>query len=179
MFAKFGLILIVVAFGACLFVLGILAPESVRSPVTRVAQELTAVRKKSALPTAPHVSVAKDVSTGTKQPAGPAPVPYQQLMVPTPLPLDGLYALQLGLFPTVSNATAWVERARSAGVPATTIGVVDENGGQWIAVAAGQYSSPDDARSGRILLTRTLSLAQALPVIRLPPKPPAPNPTAP
>ncbi|HEY6925103.1 MAG TPA: hypothetical protein VI653_16630, partial [Steroidobacteraceae bacterium] len=64
-------------------------------------------------------------------------------------------------------------------VPATTIGVLDENGQQWITVAAGQYASPDDARAARISLTRTLSLAQALPVIRLPIKPAAANPAAP
>ncbi|HEY6925261.1 MAG TPA: hypothetical protein VI653_17430, partial [Steroidobacteraceae bacterium] len=101
MFAKFGLILIVMAFGTFLFVLGILAPESVRLPVTRVARELTTPR---ATPTSPHSPVPKLTSTGTQQPATPAPIPYRQLMIPTPLPPDGLYALQLGLYPTASNA---------------------------------------------------------------------------
>lgn len=179
MFAKFGLILLVALFGAFLFVLGILAPESVRLPITRLAQEVATPHKKSALQTSLQSPAARTASTGAKQAGAPVPIPYRQLLIPTPLPLDGLYALQLGLYPTASNPAAWVERAQAAGVPATTIGVLDENGEQWIVVAAGQYASPDDARAARISLTRTLTLAQALPVIRLPTKPAAATPAAP
>jgi hypothetical protein len=100
-------------------------------------------------------------------------------LIPTPVPLNGTYALQLGLYPTAAGADAWVKRAQAAGVPASTLSVLDENGQNWIAVAAGQYNSPDDARAARISLTRTLTLAQSLRVIRLPPKPTAASPAAP
>jgi hypothetical protein len=180
MVAKFGLILLVAVFGALLFVLGLLMPQSVRLPVIRVAQELTPPHGKSAPQTSPQSHASNPASTGAQQPAAaPAPIPYRQLIIPTPLPLDGQYALQLGLYPAASNATAWVERAQAAGVPATTIDVVDESGHRWIAVAAGQYALPDDARAARISLTRTLTLAQALPVIRMPAKPAAATSAAP
>jgi hypothetical protein len=179
MFAKFGLILLVVMFGALLFVLGTLAPESVRWPMTRVAQDIVSPRKVDAVKATPKSpATAAAAASSTKQPA-PAPIPYQQLLIPTPLPLDGMYALQLGLYPTPTDADAWVKRAQAAGVPASAISVVDENGEHWIVVAAGQYGSPEDARAARISLTRTLTLAQALPVIRLPPKPPAATPAVP
>ena len=175
MFAKLGLILLVSVFGVLLFVLGLLAPESMRLPVMRVVQEVTTSHQ-SALHPPQQSHTAGTALTRAKQPPEPAPIPYRQLLIQTPLPLGGLYALQLGQYPTAANAAASIERVRATGVPVTAIGIVDDNGQRWTTVAAGQYASPDDARAARISLARTLTLTQALPVIRLPTKPASASP---
>lgn len=167
MLGKFGLILVIVLFGAAMFLVGVLAPQSIRQPIADAAAALRESRA-ARQAAAPHATIP-----GPAQ-AEPAAIPFQDLLVPTPLPLDGTYAVQLGMYSTVDSAAAWVERVRASGLPVATIPVLDEHGARWIAVVTGRYNSPDDARAARLSLSRSLGLAQPLLVIRLPPPKPAP-----
>jgi len=178
MFTKFGLVVLVVVFGALLFVLGLLAPEPVRRSVTQWTYNITAAREATTVKSPPKALAAAANASATKK-SGAAPIPYAQLLIPTPPPPHGTYSLQLGLYPTTAGADDWVKRARAADVPASTISVLDENGQSWIAVAAGEYNSPEEARAARISLTRTLTLVQPLMVIRLPSQPSSATPVAP
>src|SRR5262245_21196534 len=121
MLGKFGLILVIVLFGASMYVIGVLAHEGVRRPIANTAASLRE-SKVARQPVAPRVANA---SAEKKEPAA---VPYQDLLVPTPLPLDGNYAVQLGMYPTSGSADAWAERVRASGLPVATIPVLDQNG---------------------------------------------------
>ncbi len=168
MIAKFGLILLVLVFGALMLLVGLMAPDSIRRPLAGLGGRLQPPRVAAKLPSAPAPSASPAAKSAETQ---PQPIPYQTLLIPSPLPPDGQYALQLGSYPTSSGAAVWVKRVQDSGVPVSQIAVLDQNGERWFAVAAGQYTSPDEARAARISLSRTLALTQPLTVIRLPPKP--------
>ena len=168
MIAKFGLILLVLVFGALMLLVGLMAPDSIRRPLAGLGGRLQPPRVAAKLTSAPAPSATPAAKAADAQ---PQPIPYQALLIPSPLPPDGQYALQLGSYPTSSGAAASAKRAQDSGLPVSQIPVLDQNGERWFAVAVGQYSSPDDARAARISLSRTLELTQPLPVIRLPPKP--------
>jgi cell division septation protein DedD len=167
MVRKFGLILLVLLFGALMFLVGVVASNSIRRPVSGLLEHPRISRTDASVPQPTHQT---GTVPGAATPAEPPPVPYQALLIPSPPPPDGTYALQLGSYPTRTSAAEWVKRAQDGGWVASQISVLDQNGERWIAVAVGEFNSPDDARAARVTLSRTLALAQALPVIRLPPK---------
>jgi SPOR domain len=165
MLAKFALVLLIAIFGATLFALGVLAPERMRQPVIAAAKRVQTLG-------VPHKPTAAP-STPTAKPKTPSAVSYEALLVPTPLPPGTNYALQLGLYPDQAVADAWNARAQHSGTAISQIPVLDQNGTRWIAVAAGRYDSPEEARAARLSIARELNLTQPLPIIRLPPEPPA------
>lgn len=169
MMAKFGLILLVLVFGALMFCVGLVAPDSIRQPLitlTRPVQGGKGIRTAAAQPAVPSAQASK---SATSVPATEA-ISYQNLLLPSPLPPDGLYALQLGLYPSRESAENWVQRAQDNGLRTLEIPVLEPDGQQSTAVAVGAYASPDEARAARITVSRTLALTQPLPVIRLPAK---------
>jgi cell division septation protein DedD len=172
MLAKIGLIAVVVLFGALLFVLGMLMPDSVRAGLTTrfTAATQTTVSAQKRMPAKNAAAIAAAPPAAKNS---PPPVQFKELLVPTPAPLDRVYALQIGRFPTSAAADVVAKRAAGAGLPTATIDMIDADGEDFKLVTAGRYSSPEDARAARISLTRKLELAQPLEVIMLPAAPAA------
>ena len=169
MLAKFGLIVSIAVMGAALFLLGVLAPADMRTTIAtkinQVVSEIGSLRK-----TAP-AQQQKPAQVAAAADKAPTEIPYSQLVLPTPLPPTGQYALQLGLYPTVDAADRWVQRVEAQGLTVKSISVLDPTGEHWVAVVVGEYATPDAARDARIALSRELQLVQALPVVLLPPPP--------
>lgn len=164
MLSKLFFVLILFLFGGFLFVAGVLAPESVKTPTASVARK--------AMAGLPFVSAsgnadAKPVAEETKAPAEP-PVPAESLLLPTPLPALGQYALQIGQFGSAESADVLLKRAQMAGVVAKTIAAVDRSGQTWWIVAVGSYAQPEEARTARIAIAREISALEEMPVILLP-----------
>ena len=101
-------------------------------------------------------------------------VAAEQLQVPVPLPENGKYALQAGQFTDAEAADVLQKRAMALGLVSSIIPVVDDFGGHWFVVAAGNFESPDDARAHRSSISRDFGISETLPVILLPPDKPKP-----
>ena len=171
MLAKIGFILIVLVFGALMFVAGTLAPESVRGSVASSAQELI-----DRLPLGGKASASSAAATaaaGEETPAAEeqqALIHYETLLLPTPLPEKGQYALQVGLFADLASTSVLADRLQALGYATQAIAVVDQNGQPWVVLAAGTFPSPDAARDARAPVARGLGLARPLTLILLPPE---------
>lgn len=162
--AKLGFILIVLLFGALTFAAGLLAPETLRQTAA------SALARLKATPPSEEKAPGKPAETKSQPVEEKPPIPYESLLIPTPLPADGKYALQLALLTDAAAAGDLAKRAAQFNFPARELTVVDGNGTKWIAVLAGAYASPDEARSARGALSQRLALTRPLPVVRLPPE---------
>lgn len=175
MFAKLGFVLVVVAFGALMFAAGVISPESVRRPVAAFVAKIVPISEEA--PASGNGSGTSAAAPADAQDDAAAaddseePLPYETLLLPTPLPPEGQYALQLGLYAGTENAETWMERASERGYSVKAIDVVDGNGERWIAVAAGSYASPEDARTAAGVAARRLDLPEPPAVIQLPAEP--------
>ena len=169
MIAKLGFILIVLLFGALMFVAGTLAPKAVREPIVNAAGQLMA-----RLPTSGDAkSASRDAPSEAGTSAGKEddkPLPYETLLLRRPLPDKAQFALQVGVFAEAAGADPLLGRLRKLGYRSKAIPVVDQNGALWVVLAAGQFASPDDARAARGPLSRGLGLNQSLTLILLPPE---------
>lgn len=168
MLSKLFFVLILFLFGACLFVAGVLAPESVKAPTADIARG--AMAKLPFVSATGSASGAKPANEEKKTPAD-APVPAESLLLPTPLPAQGQYALQIGQFGSAESAGVLLKRAQTAGVVAKTIAAVDRSGQTWWIVAVGSYAQPEEARTARIAIAREISALEEMPVILLPAAP--------
>ena len=167
MFAKLGLILLILLFGALAFAGGMMAPDAWRSPLQTFAARWHADAEPFASPmTAPAASstapahAATAVSTAallvTSDVASPAPAAGQPA-----------YALQLGQFVTAADAAALEQQAQALGLPLTRIDATDPDRSAWTIVAAGRFPSPAAAQDAAARVQATLRLTST-PVIRLP-----------
>ncbi len=168
MLLKLFFVLAVVLFGALMFLAGALAPEHVRTPTARIAARVVA-----ALPflneDKPLAKVAAEPAKddGKKVP----PVALESLLLPTPLPAKGSYALQVGQFGTAEAADLLLKKFAGGDLPAAAIAVVDRSGQPWWIVAVGQFGQPDEARTARGKLVGQLASSEEMPVILLPAAP--------
>jgi cell division protein FtsN len=175
MIAKFGFTLILAVFGALMFFGGILAPESIKRPATdfaqRAAQKFNDVFSKTA-PAKADAAAATGVAP-TASAAGAAkaadPIPAEALLIPTPWPEAGQYAVQAGQFADAAQADALGKRIKEMKLPFDKVlDVVDQAGQRWAVVAVGPYASADAARGARVAIASDLHLSEALPLILLP-----------
>lgn len=184
MLGKFGLILLVVLFGACMFLAGAMAPPAWRHSVDALGQRLPGMRGTSPLPAAAAAAnrpgAPRETSAKPASSASAAPVALDRLLVgarlaaPEPAKGNPAYALQLGQFLRDADADAMARRANAAspGLPLSRIAGVDANGQPWTVLAIGRYVSPEAAQRDAARLQETLGLGD-LPAIRLPEPPSA------
>ncbi|HZX30943.1 MAG TPA: SPOR domain-containing protein [Rhodocyclaceae bacterium] len=173
MLMKLFFVLVVALFGALMFVTGVMAPEKVKIPVARTAQKVMASLP---LQDAPQKEAAKPANDNKKD-ADP-PVAAETLLLPTPLPAQGQYALQLGQFGNADAADILLQRVQAAGITAKRIAAVDRSGQTWWIVAAGSYGQPDEARSARATMAKEVGAGEGMPVILLPAGPASPAPAS-
>jgi hypothetical protein len=161
--AKLGFLVVVIAFGGLMFVCGTLAPGGMRAPVAAFGRMVLDKL-------GPAADEAKGLPAGAAAVATqePAPIPSELLQLPIAVPDKALYALQAGQFAVPEPAANLGKRLQAAGIAFRVFPVVDKNGQKWSVVAAGQYASPDEARTARTRLAEELGIADGLPVIRLP-----------
>lgn len=174
MIAKFGFILLVILFGALMFIAGTMAPPSLHS---YVAAGIARIVPRSAAMTA-GTTTGADTITASGAAGVPAkgddknkPVPYQSLLLRSPLPAKAQYALQAGMFSDAAAANGLNARLTKLGYPSQIIAVVDTDQQTWQVVAAGSFGSLNDADAARIRLAQALNLAQPPSTIVLPPPP--------
>jgi len=96
-------------------------------------------------------------------------VALELLLLPTPLPENGKYALQAGKFSYVGAADELRRRVRALGLLSSTIPVVDKDGLYWFIVSVGSFESLDAARASRISISSQLLISE-LSIILLPPE---------
>jgi cell division septation protein DedD len=188
MLNKIGFILLVLAFGALVFGAGALAPESVKAPLAAATAALDALKKVApasnaeaesgaAAPTdtAAATPAADGAATGEAAAAAtkPAPIPYRDLVVPSPAPPNAEYAVQVALVADAAEADALAARVKALGYPVKVLEVQAAPGVAWRLVAAGRYPSAAEADAAALVLARDLGFTDRLPPVVLPP-PPAP-----
>lgn len=174
MMAKFGFLLLLVAFGALMFLCGVLAPETLRVPVSGAATR-TVAWAGTALghsPAPPPGSNAAAAAAGAAAKAGPPPVPAEQLLLPAPLPEKGRFAVEAGRFTDAQPAQDLATRLAALRLPVEkVIEAVDRSGAHWWIVPVGPYASPAEARAGRVRVGEELKVDSLLPLIMLPAAP--------
>lgn len=174
MIAKAGFILLVLVFGTLMFCAGVLMPSGVGQTMASAAQRLVAhlpwnekagARMIAALP-------GKSAKAGSASANPPASLAAASLLIPTPLPDTGQYALQAGQFASDADAAAAYDQIHAARLPAQTIQhVQDQTGARWTVVAVGPYASLDAARTANEVVPAQLGLIGPLPLILLPAPP--------
>jgi cell division septation protein DedD len=170
-------VLLLVAFGATLFVAGALAPASVKAPLeslaAQVAAQLSVERAKhagvSVLPNSATLAVATSGATAAAAASGTvyaASTPMADLLVPAVLPANGHYALQAASFTSNDAAELFASSVKARGYKATIVPVSDAD--KSLIVAVGDYASPDSASADQILISQQLKSTVLPPVVLLP-----------
>lgn len=189
MFGKLGLVVLIVLFGACMFVAGAMAPDGWRASIGGFGGP--ALRAHHDIPIAAALaSSGKPAPTASAPADAPAPastttVKLDSLLVsatvrpPAPAKGQPAFALQLGQFARSADADAAVQRGAGAApdLPLARIATVDAGGTPWTVVAIGRYVSPAMAQRDAARLCAALGLRD-LPVIRLPEASPSAKPGA-
>ncbi|MEV8519139.1 SPOR domain-containing protein [Dyella marensis] len=167
MFAKLGLILLILLFGALAFAGGMMAPDGWRAPMQEIAARW---RDRPAI-VLPHVP-APSASTAAPAAAASAVSTHALLVtsdVAAAAPAAGqpAYALQLGQFIDAGDADALERQAQGLGLPLQRIAAIDPDHAAWTVLAAGRFPSPAAAQNEMPRVQAVLKLAST-PVIRLP-----------
>lgn len=97
-------------------------------------------------------------------------IALEQLQLPTPIPENGKYALQVGKFSNAEGAEELRSQVLKSRLPSSVIPVVDKDGLYWFIVSAGSFESLDAARTSRASISIQLGLSEQLPLILLPPE---------
>ena len=186
MVAKAGFIVLVLLFGALMFMAGTLAPPGIGQTVTGAANQLAAylpgAKDVGAKPKPESASKAGASAGAASAPASasasaaasaaasaPEPLAASSLLIPTPLPEAGKYALQAGQFTHETDASALYAKIQSVKLPAQKVANVrDQGGALWTVVAVGPYASLDEARTANSMVAAQLGLIGPLPLILLP-----------
>jgi hypothetical protein len=168
MIAKLGFVLLFIAFGALMFLLGMNLPDSLRKqiPLLDKLVPTAAVPGKANSPAAAPPAAAAEAAGKPKE----APPPLSSFLLPTETPKEGRYALQVGLFPSQAEADALAARIDALHLPkvkAASFAVRDRAGHDWWLASAGERGSPDDLAIVQTWLQQRLGLAE-MPVILLP-----------
>lgn len=167
MFAKLGLILLILLFGALAFAGGMMAPDDWRAPM----QELAARWRDR--PVSVHAQLPATAASAAAPATAASTVSTNALLVtsdvamPTPAAGQPAYALQLGQFVEAGDADALERAAQALGLPLLRINAVDANHATWTVLAAGRFPSPAAAQDAAVRVQAVLKLAST-PVIRLP-----------
>lgn len=188
MLGKLGLVALIVAFGACMFVAGTMAPDGWRTSIAAVGAQAVGMRRApltEAAASAGKRAAAPSAPSGAPAPGGSTTVKLDSLLVsaavqpPTPAKGQPAYALQLGQFARGADADAAMQRGAGAApdLPMTRIATIDADNTPWTVVAIGRYVSPAMAQRDAARLCAALSLRD-LPVIRLPEPAPSAKPGA-
>jgi cell division septation protein DedD len=192
MLAKFGLVILIVIFGAGTFVAGTMAPDDFRQHVAAIGARVLGQPVPTASTTPPVVDdalalvgapappplAAKPAAPATPVAAAekPAPVRLESLLVtaaikePQPGKGEPTYALQVGQFATEDDANATIRRLKEAGLglPLTSVPVLDADNEPWSVVAIGQFASSAAAQRAAPRVQSVLDIRET-PVIQLPP----------
>ncbi|KGI78280.1 hypothetical protein LF63_0108165 [Oleiagrimonas soli] len=182
MLAKLALILLVILFGASMFLAGAMAPDSWRQDIAGLVGKLPGLSpsdssKSDAAGQAKRVAksaIAPAASTA-KASSAAKPATLGSLLVSTavkqPEPKKGAaaYALQLGMYVSDAAAASEEKRVKAAGIdlPLTRIGVVDASGNAWVVLAVGRFPSTADAQKSEERIASILGMRN-LSVVRLP-----------
>lgn len=179
MFAKYGLILLVLLATGLAFVAGALLPAG-QIPGLATADESTAIaavgQPGSQAASAPNADdQPANTPTGSSQPAPTdkaqaETVPYTDLALPTTLPENAELGLQIGLFVDADQAQPLIEQLAALGQPSQVLQVSDPNGQPWTLLLAGPYPTLDQARTQRQALRRSFDLHHAPAMLLLPPQ---------
>lgn len=167
MFAKLGLILLILLFGALAFAGGMMAPDAWRAPL----QAFSAHWRDDAAAVASYMPASAATSTAPAHAA--SAVSTSALLVTSDVaaaaPAAGqpAYALQLGQFVTAADAASLERQAQGLGLPLMRIDATDPDRTAWTILAAGRFPSPAAAQDAAARVQATLKLAST-PVIRLP-----------
>lgn len=170
MLSKLFFVLLVILFGALMFIGGAIAPDRIRLPTANIAAQAAALlpffdKKTDIAPTA---------STQDKATTSDTPLPLESLLLPSPLPATGAYALQVGQFSNSEAAQLLQKRAAANNLTAHVLATIDRQGQNWWLTVITGYTSPDEAKTQRALVAQLINGIEEAPILLLPPPPPKP-----
>ncbi|MGI0115458.1 SPOR domain-containing protein [Zooshikella sp. RANM57] len=159
MLKKSGFIMLIIFFGAIMFLLGIVSPNKVRQPILA---QLSLLPDWLAIPQLMSNSV-EDAQAELSL------ISYESLLI-TNLNADkSSYTLQVGLFPEKPQADAMVQRLNHYGYQSSIARVVDKYGLPWLLVTTGTFDTQDNAKNAELSLVIDLGLSPELTILKTPP----------
>jgi hypothetical protein len=172
MFAKLGLILLILLAVGLAFVAGTLLPGQVIPPQAISAdgakpQPDDQTAAPGAKDAATQAGGAQDKADNSKK--ADKPIAYAELALPNVLPPKAQLGLQIGLFIDAGQAQPLMEQLTALGQASQVLQVTDPTGAPWALLVAGPYKSLDQARTQRQALHRSLALHHAPALLLLPP----------
>lgn len=183
MLRKLGLLLLVVLFGACMFVAGVAAPDAWRTSISArlpfgavsapaSAASVVAAEQSIAAPATAATSPSKAASTPPKM---DSLLVSTQVQPPTAAAGKPAFALQLGQYASAAAATTAAADYQRSGLryALVRLQVADSGGATWTVLAIGRFPSAELAAHAEPQVRGTLKLSRVLRVIRLPPAKPA------
>lgn len=165
MLNRYGYALLLLAFGALVFLLGVLLPQDLRQRLTFASGEP---------PTAAVPAPAAAAGAKTPTAAAAPPPALETLLLPVPAPANARYTLRLGLFTDPAQARSLadqVEQLHAPGLKTRVLAVQDRNGQPWWLTLAGDAARPADLEGLERWLRQRLSLAHVAVALAPPPAP--------
>lgn len=176
MLSKLGFLILISAFGMLAVMSGLTMPQSLRQKLPALppglAKQFPALSKLT-LPALPGKKAAAPGAVKAQSKKPPPPPPIESLMIPSPLPAKGSYALQLGLYPEKEGAQGMAARVNGfklPGIGAKTMEVQGRDGRSWFVAYAGEAENPADLEATKIRLEDMLSLQSLRPILIPQPK---------
>ncbi len=160
--AKLGFVLLVLLFGTCSFIAGVVAPTEISKPVRRFAQ----VQYERWYP--PEAEVALDELAAQIDPLAAKAVDYSSL-IQTP-ELAGQLGIQVGLYSSQNEAQVLQSELLQLKLPASAIPVRIAGSFSWILLATGPYPDAQQARLSVARLRTLFGYDRSFDLIRWPEK---------
>ncbi|MBU2711216.1 SPOR domain-containing protein [Zooshikella harenae] len=158
MLKKSGFIMLIIFFGAVMFLLGIVSPNKVRQPI---------LAQLSLLPA--WLAIPQLISNSVADAQASSLISYESLLI-TNLNADvSSYTLQIGLFPEKPQADAMAQRLKHYGYQSSIARVVDKYGLPWLLVTTGSFDTQDNAKNAELSLVIDLGLSPELTILKTPP----------
>lgn len=156
--AKLGFVALVLIFGLCTFVAGVLAPANIATPVAETAQSFYEQYGK------PLLGATEDSIAKLEQ-ASVTAIDYQQLTAPKG---NDPVGIQVGLFSSTNEANAIQASVKQLNIDSTLQSVMVAQELTWVLVAAGPYPTADIARTDMAKLQKRFGSSRTLSVINWP-----------
>lgn len=160
--AKLGFVLLVLLFGACSFIAGVVAPTEISKPVRRFAQ----IQYERWYP--PEAETALNELAAQVDPLAAKAIDYNSL-IHTP-ELAGKVGIQVGLYSSQNEAQVLQAELDQLKLPAQAIPVKIAGSFSWVLLATGPYKDAQQARLSVARLRGLFGYDRAFDLIRWPEK---------
>lgn len=162
--SKFGLLLLILLFGTLTYSAGVLTPEPLKQSASTAA--LSLYQQLQALIIPPSQSAQQQEDAAEHSPS--QVIAYQDLLYTPSTPTDAALGIQIGLYPSRSDAQSIQQQLQQQGYTSQWLTVSQTDQLLWHILVVGPYRPYDTAKRMQAQLRRLLGYRVPLSIILLP-----------